>query len=164
MTRQELLTYAAIAAGHTIQFYWQGNEAGEAPAYRENLCAEILWEKSPTDWGWSNWEPLECGIDAMRLAVKLRLSILLYKNTATVEYPKTGAPTACLGLTGITMPMYGKDDDAVVRRLIVEVAARIGKAMSQANELAKIQANADKLTKEEARLDALMSPVQHKTV
>lgn len=70
--------------------------------------------------GWHrNWNPLTDDGDALRLAVKLRMEILVEEIRISV-YSE---------LTVEKCGMYPADHLATTRRLIVETAAEIGKAM-----------------------------------
>lgn len=100
MSDRELLELAAKAAG--IE--------GELTEYG-------VWPKgdSPV------WNPLRYDGDALRLAVKLRLSVEQWKTNEAVCYNKSG--------DGVYED-YGKDALAATRRAIVRAAAEIGRSMT----------------------------------
>ena len=96
---RELLELAAKAAGLT-------------PGHDFHLFGEL----DSGEW----WNPLIDDGQALRLAVKLRLTLLL-------EIPRIGIGPA---LPGVEMYVdEGEDECAATRRAIVRAAAEIGKAM-----------------------------------
>ena len=103
---RELLELAARAAGHAID--------------------QIDAMHDPEDW--ACWNPLEDDGDALRLAVKLGLSIIQQR---TLRGPEPVA--AACGFGGedfrLTSTDYNGDPFAATRRAIVLAAAEIGRAM-----------------------------------
>ena len=95
-TDRELLELAAKAAG--IDYH-----------------PEHDLQKVPT--GWHNWNPPTDDGDALRLAVKLRLSIIHSVEGPAMVMSHEGA-TSCNEATGI-------DGAAITRRAIVRAAAEI---------------------------------------
>lgn len=106
MTDRELLELAAKAAG--LRFEWKPH-----PAIRESGI------------GWVEWNPLTDDGDALRLAVKLRLTLswdrYYDKDYATATPPCTYQGYDCV---------VDQDPYAATRRAIVRAAAEIGKALS----------------------------------
>lgn len=98
---KELLELAAKAAD--IKLVWSSVD-GIAPRREDTFQA---------------WNPLTDDGDALRLAVKLRMEILVEEIRISV-YSE---------LTVEKCEMYPADHLATTRRLIVETAAEIGKAM-----------------------------------
>jgi len=113
MTDRELLEYAAKAAGL------------EATA--------IVPDGIPHRFGGGYWNPLTDDGDALRLAVKLRLTIRLEDPDGTlsgIAAYQDGAPTFD-GKGPWFRKEWNKDSDAyaATRRAIVRAAAEIGKTM-----------------------------------
>jgi hypothetical protein len=113
MTDKELLELAAKAAGMSEKW------SGDGIYVREQFC-EVPWN------------PLESDSDALRLAVKLRLTLKLDDSSAAlagIGEHQLGAPT----IDGLG-PWYRKewhsdsDPYAATRRAITRAAAEIGKA------------------------------------
>lgn len=113
MTDKELLELAAKAAGIKIdKSPFNGGGA--------NNTGFDLMGNAVLDWhNDQRWNPLTDDGDALRLAVKLRMEILVEEIRISV-YSE---------LTVEKCEMYPADHLATTRRLIVETAAEIGKAM-----------------------------------
>ena len=106
MDDSELLEMAAKAAGIEI-LEWEGEFAAKVK-YLEDA--------------WEYWNPLTDDGDALRLAVKLRLTLLL-------EIPRIGIGPA---LPGVEMYVdEGEDEYAATRRAIVRAAAELARAGAQ---------------------------------
>ena len=106
MSERELLELAEKAAGHIITGWRTG---------RRN----VDWaELSDT----STWNPREDDGDAMRLAVKLRLSPMMRT---------LGCDTTDLNGTAGAYEKWGGDPHAATRRAIVRAAAEIGRQMQE---------------------------------
>ena len=105
MTDKELLELAARAAGIAWVRHAENTE-----------CASLLLKKG----GW--WNPLTDDGDALRLAVKLELSLDLFDFAITCGYPANGEGNE------LDEPVVG-DPYAATRRAIVRAAAEIGKEM-----------------------------------
>jgi hypothetical protein len=111
MTDRELLEDAAKAAGMNIE--WQ-----------------------PCGWAHNNetgceWNPLTDDGDALRLAVKLGISILSFPACIGTRWPLNNLPVKLIG----TDPPYedissGQDPLVATRRAIVRAAAEIGRNMT----------------------------------
>ena len=104
MTDRELLELAAKAAGLTLE--WDGNPEEWMPMYYEGktYCA---------------WNPLDDNDDALRLAVKLLLTVEIEDGFTEV-------------LTGSGMEItesHNEDALLATRRAIVRAAAKKGRAM-----------------------------------
>jgi hypothetical protein len=107
MTDRELLELAAKAAG--IEFNDHRSSTGGIALY----CALNGW-----------WNPLADDRDALRLAVKLKLSIENGEYDVSVE--------VWFELSNLRRvnEFYGEDACAATRRAIVRAAAEIGKEMT----------------------------------
>lgn len=112
MTDRELLELAAIAAGEDVE--WLKTEK----AFFRRSCS---W---PQEKGWFN--PLHNDGEALRLAIKLGICIQFIPECDTVqvyqERSTTGEPF------NIHVSALG---DIETRRVIVQAAAEIGKAMQE---------------------------------
>lgn len=113
MNDHELLEQAAKAAGYAVE--WVRNSGC---FYR---CEEEIGRES--------WDPLDDDGDALRLAVKLNLSII-------TSWGFDGKPSGSVGtMLGshedlrITSTKHGDDPCAAWRRSIVLAAAEMGRAM-----------------------------------
>jgi len=111
MTDRELLELAAKAAG-----------------YSTHIAGDIVWHAGNETYNWngeldSEWNPLSDDGDAMRLAVKLNLSV--YPDEVMVNVTHTRKPFSELEV------IEDEFDDlyAATRRAIVRAAAEIGKNM-----------------------------------
>ena len=108
MTDRELLENAAKAAG--IEGEWEYNPPFDG---RDRSGIYVVGHTFL-------WNPLTDDGDALRLAVKLRMCVLLSseKDDAAVTAD-----------TGCSKVKFGNDPLAATRRAIVRAAAEIGKAM-----------------------------------
>jgi len=114
MTDRELLELAAKAAGIKIDKS-EFNGGGRGNTGFDMLGNAVL------DWhDGKKWNPLTDDGDALRLAVKLHLKILLYPEATSVDGHWCGG-----GIS--TCERYGIDPYAATRRAIVRAAAEIGK-------------------------------------
>ena len=115
MTDKELLTLAAKAAGIDLEWvdsdgnYWLGNEVP--------------------------WNPLTDDGDALRLAVKLGISITPYpiyqhenRHSVIAKQRRTTDTLREINPTEI-VEVYGDDPYAATRRAIVRAASEIGRGM-----------------------------------
>ena len=121
LTDKDLLTLAAKAAGHTIKFTWEGNDAGEAANYRETEVPSIRWEDSPTHYGYTDWNPLTDDGDEARLEAELRLHVRW--GALAVEVFADGSDEKA--------ELYAKhsgDKQAARRRAGVRAATDVGQA------------------------------------
>ena len=111
MSNQELLELAAKAAGLEIE-----------PC----TCSNKKWPfKIKNDFGIDHWNPLKDDSDALRLAVKLHLSVEIWVGSSR---HKQGVTIAEHDNASAELPHNG-DPYAATRRAIVCAAAEIGKAM-----------------------------------
>ena len=103
-TDRELLQFAAKAAGIDVSF-----------------------DRVRRDW---SWNPLDEDGHALRLAVKLGISPLMYPACIGTKFPQNKLP---INLIGIDAPYEdisgGQDPYAATRRAIVRAAAEIGRTM-----------------------------------
>ena len=107
MDNKELLELAALAAGYNIGFFSARNQSGF-------ICGFTHAKDS------GDWNPLDNDGDALRLAVKLELSIDFAKWRNTVYY----------GVDNFVQEdWHNKDPYAATRLAIVRAAAEIGKSM-----------------------------------
>lgn len=107
-TEREMLVLAAKAAGIKID--------------------PIDAEHEPKDW--EAWNPLADDGDALRLAVKLRLTVMVWSDGGCVSAAKTtpdGAPSSSAG--GWQAAFARGDIASATRRAIVRAAAEIGESM-----------------------------------
>ena len=109
MTDRELLELAAKAAG---EYY--GEWSDRSNSFRTRYAGY-----------WKEWNPLTDDGDALRLAVKLKLTPHLYSGTHT--YISTDEVNDPEGYD--CSEFWGDDPYAATRRAIVRAAAEIGKAM-----------------------------------
>ena len=110
MTDCELLELAAKAAGHKLEWYIP--KAGSDEPHIEGI----------------DWNPLTDDGDALRLAVKVGISVLQFPACIGTKWPQNGLPARLVGFD----PPYedissGQDVLAATRRAIVRAAAEIGK-------------------------------------
>lgn len=106
-----LLFYAAKAAG--IEF----NNASLIPMRVDNGMNTL-------------WDPLTDDGDALRLAVKLDISIVRFPACVGTQYPRNNLPIKLIGAAPPWEDISdGQDKYAATRRAIVRAAAEIGKAM-----------------------------------
>lgn len=132
MTDRELLELAAKAAGLTLE--WGGKyKLGDD----EIDCTDISYVRSgQPDEGDVHWNPLTDDGDALRLAVKLGLSLLPYpvyredsRHSVVVKQRRSGDTLRELNPTEALEP-YNDDPLAATRRAIVRSAAEIGRSMA----------------------------------
>ena len=107
MTDRELLEAAAKAAGILIYF----DDVGQC-------CQRVPGDQLST----YLWEPLEDDGDALRLAVKLNITV---SNSEAQKH----ACASSIKVSGICLNTHKGDPCAATRRAIVRAAAEIGKAM-----------------------------------
>lgn len=109
MTDRELLEAAAKAAGYRIEIE-ENWTAGELP------YIHLLDENRRC------WFPLRDDGDALRLAVKLHITVSNSEN-------QNHACASSIKTPGISLNRHNGDPYAATRRAIVRAAAEIGKAM-----------------------------------
>ena len=121
MSDRELLELAAKAAGLTIHANNQASRdacgAGDVGLWisRESTC----------------WNPLTDDGDALRLMVKLGISVLQFPACIGTGWPQNGLPARLIGFD----PPYedissGQDVLAATRRAITRAAAELGRNMT----------------------------------
>lgn len=110
MTDRELLEFAAKAAG--IEIDWDGGRALVVQMFRGHLK------------NWVDWDPLTDDGDALRLAVKLRLTIYHDELAVIIKHKRYSWEWM-----GEMVSEDGGDRNSATRRAIVRAAAEIGKAM-----------------------------------
>ena len=118
MTDRELLELAARAAGYGIPSPDDHDEIGRQ--YEHHLG---LWVKRTCGWGW--FRPHIDDGDALRLAVKLYLSVEIWAGSSR---HKQGVTIAEHDNASAEFP-HNSDPYAATRRAIVLAAAEIGKAV-----------------------------------
>ena len=109
MTDRELLELAAKAAGITLE--WDGNPDDWMPMYYKGKT-------------YHGWNPLDDDVDALRLAVQLRLMIA-WDRWNDNDY-------VCIRHRDLDEEIgiqIDQDPNKTVRRAIVRAAAEIGRAM-----------------------------------
>lgn len=111
MTDRELLELAAKAAGLVNPRYVSETSWGTGISH--GTCDQV----------YVIWNPLTNDGDALRLAVKLRISVFVSNRKRA---PSTSAFD---GRVSVVVP-HGEDARAATRRAIVRAAAEIGKEMS----------------------------------
>ncbi len=122
MTDRELLEYAAKAAG--IDGVWQDWDGMDI----RYGFSQSIYSK---DEGY--WNPLDDDGDALRLAVKLGISLLPYpvyaengRHSVIAKQRRKGDPLREANPTEV-QELYDNDPYAATRRAIVRAAAAIGK-------------------------------------
>lgn len=114
MNDRELLELAAKAAGIQLRFLSTG--AGPVPFSDGPRVGE--------------WNPLTDDGDALRLAVKLGISVLMFPACIEAGWPHRGLPTRLIGTDPVQEDTSaGQDVNVCTRRAIVRAAAEIGKAL-----------------------------------
>jgi hypothetical protein len=121
MTDKELLELAAKAAG-IKQLYWAEDdlECDWVPSSSPQLPNHNVLEK----WTWKRWNPITDDGDALRLAVKLRLTIQHnYSGVFCYDNPDFADKSQD------TIEVWENNGDPykATRRAIVRAAAEIGK-------------------------------------
>ena len=113
MTDREMLELAAKAAG--IEFNNKRSPTGNVALY----CATAGW-----------WNPLTSDADALRLAVKLGLTIDTADGTpdGDIDTPATRVDSGNGRM--LLIEVHGTDPYAATRRAIVRAAAEIGRNMA----------------------------------
>lgn len=115
MTDQELLTYAAKAAGHDLKFSqeWHDKDDPQIKVTRGKWVGRV------------SWNPLENDADAFQLMVKLNIQPIFslnewgdFVNTSILESEYDGEKFQAL-----------EEKSPATRRAIVRAAAEIGKGM-----------------------------------
>ena len=115
MTDKELLTLAAKAVGVEIE-YWTGDTPRVVEMFRGHLP------------NYNEWNPLADDGDALRLAVKLQLTICNEHVSNGAVYCTRGEDEDYPSVTsGTTEPRVQPEDYAATRRAIVRAAASIAK-------------------------------------
>lgn len=109
MNDRELLELAAKAAGMP---------AGDD--YSESYGLYAVARGADGYDGWRYWNPLTDDGDALRLAVKLRITVMTCERDAVCDIP---------GSDVVLFQPYSGDEMAATRRAIVRAAAEIGRAM-----------------------------------
>lgn len=121
MTDRELLEAAAKAAGIDMQTKAMFGVDDEPGYY-------LVADDAAPIWFW--WNPLTEDCEALRLAVKLGISILMFPACIGTNWPQN---RATLNLIGQDPPYEdissGQDITAATRRAIVRAAAAIGAGM-----------------------------------
>lgn len=111
MNDRELLELAAKAAGIALEF---------------SRMPDITPRRADT---WDRWNPITDDGNALRLAVKLDISVTQYP---IYEYPKHSVVARRPSLEDSrteVVELHNGDRDAATRRAIVRAAAEIGKGM-----------------------------------
>ena len=106
MSDRELLELAAKAAGYVIELDMNWGTGG-MPFFRMSG---------------NKWNPLADDGDALRLAVKLHMTVRCYMGNTCAQIGVPGQPNAYVDETNHADPL------AATRRAIVRAAAEIGKA------------------------------------
>lgn len=131
MNDRELLELAAKAAGYEVN--WTDKfDAGLTDACMVQLKPELQHFRFSA-YPYERWHPLTDDGDALRLAVKMRLTIRLSDSDAAlagINTCQSGAPTSD-GMGPWFWKEWNANGDAAAatRRAIVRAAAEIGKAM-----------------------------------
>lgn len=130
MTDRELLELAAKAAGYGIPSADDHDEIGRQHEYHLGL-----WVKHPWGWGW--FRPHIDDGQSLRLAVKLRLSIIQEEEFVLGEYLQTVEVMSEEREDGsriCIMQSFDDDPMTATRRAIVRAAAQIQLNKEAANE------------------------------
>lgn len=122
MTDRELLEWAAKAAGHEVSGWDSWNHGGSL----------MLWADGRPRIDSVIWNPLADDGDALRLAVKLRLS-LDHNHSADQQRWVAADRNGCEGcyapVSCVEDDFEERERDTATRRAIVRAAAEIGKNM-----------------------------------
>ena len=119
MTDKELLELAALAAG--IEY--------DAEASKPHPVSKAFWglwlviHGEPSEYQRRNWNPLTDDGDALRLAVKLAMSVEISDYEASTYAYAGNVPRV------YAMELWRNDKDAATRRAIVRAAAEVAKAV-----------------------------------
>lgn len=114
MTDRELLELAAKAAGIVIDYSHESVFGGRKTGFDLVGNAVLDWHNGKT------WNPLTDDGDALRLVMKLRL---------TVGVGLSGSSVSDVSRNPLAVNMHGDDPYAATRRAIVRAAAEIGKGL-----------------------------------
>ncbi len=118
MTDKQLLKDAAKAAGIKLVFFGPDELpldcTGMAPAMNI-LSAKV-------------WNPIEDDGDALRLAVKLRISVWVDSSDACCSWVPEGQHPFSEGMEQLAEEITNGDPYAATRRAIVRAAAEIGRS------------------------------------
>ena len=117
MTDKQLLKDAAKAAGIELVFGPYGEPrdcTGMAPAMNM-LSAKV-------------WNPIDDDGDALRLAVKLRISVWVDSSDACCSWVPEGQHPFSEGMEQLAEEITNGDPYAATRRAIVRAAAEIGRS------------------------------------
>lgn len=115
MSDRELLEMASKAAGYHSA--WLTHDL-RTPSLRVRFTGPS--DDPDAKFDCMDWNPLEDDGDALRLAVKLRISLLCAGNNTACDIPETDEYV-----------WEDAIDPAAARRAIVRAAAEIGKAMQE---------------------------------
>jgi hypothetical protein len=111
-----MLELAAKAAGYTLKL-GEVHIVGDDEVDCTDMHYVVSGQPDEADWYWS---PLEDDGDALRLAVKLRISVNQWSNGISTTH----------GPTNREFPEdWGSDPCSATRRAIVRAAAEIGRSM-----------------------------------
>jgi hypothetical protein len=117
MNDRELLKDAAKAAGINLVFDpdgWPRDCTGMAPAM--NVFSAKLWN------------PIDDDGNALRLAVKLRISVWVDSSDACCSWVPEGQHPFAEGMEQLAEEITNNDPYAAARRAIVRAAAEIGRS------------------------------------
>ena len=117
MTDRELLEFAAKAAGIDVRWIAECQDYYE---HRPHMLPGY----------WDKWNPLTDDGDALRLAVKLGISPLMYPACIGIKWPQNNLPSKLIGIDAPYEDISSEQDPyAATRRAIVRAAAEIGRNM-----------------------------------
>jgi hypothetical protein len=126
MTDRELLELAAKAAGYTLK-WGEAYIVGDDKIDCTDMSYVVSGQPDEADWYWS---PLEDDGDALRLAVKLGISVSFSHSTRLdAAYPTIVEVGAFAGWCPTFTEVNANDWAAATRRAIVRAAAEIGRGM-----------------------------------
>jgi hypothetical protein len=128
-TDRELLELAARAAGHVVNAKWQA----ERDALFDPVTASLWIDLVSTA-----WNPLTNDGDALRLAVKLRISLIheqeymggpVLETIEAITQPTKNTADGSRHCETVSLNALTDDEMVNTRRAIVRAAAAIGEAM-----------------------------------
>ena len=120
-TDRELLELAAKAVGYQTGHKWNRERLEMDPPVTAMVVHDAAGELVST-----GWNPLDDDGQALRLAVKLRMTVINLTGLCEVMFDNNGREDAISQDDGNDGELH---DDEITRRAIVRAAAEIGRSM-----------------------------------